>query len=145
MNQMLRTHSAEHESLEARLGLRLAARLNAGIADLPHDIGTRLRFARERALEHARLARRPEAVLAPMGLSGNSTLVLGGGPAWRWRLASILPVALLVAGLLTIQMQSDDELIFAAAEVDAALLADDLPPSAYADAGFAEFLRAPHD
>ena len=145
MNQFFRTHSAERESLEARVGLQLAARLSAGAADLPHDISTRLRFARERALEQARLARQPAAALAPVGLSGGSTLILGGGPAWRWRLASMLPVALLVAGLVTIQMQSDDELVSAAAEVDAALLADDLPPSAYADAGFAEFLRAPHD
>jgi hypothetical protein len=145
MNQFFRTHTTERETLEARVGLRLAARLNTGTAELPHDISTRLRFARERALEHARLARQPAAALAPVGLGGTSTLVLGGGPAWRWRLASMLPVALLLAGLVTIQMQSDDELVFAAAEVDAALLADDLPPSAYADAGFAEFLRAPHD
>ena len=31
----------------------------------------------------------------------------------------------------------------AAAEVDAALLADDLPPEAYTDPGFGEFLKAP--
>ena len=29
------------------------------------------------------------------------------------------------------------------AEIDAALLADDLPPKAYSDAGFAEFLKTP--
>jgi Protein of unknown function (DUF3619) len=31
--------------------------------------------------------------------------------------------------------------IEAAAEVDAAILADDLPPEAYRDPGFAEFLK----
>jgi len=30
------------------------------------------------------------------------------------------------------------------AEVDAALLADDLPPAAYADAGFVQFLKSDH-
>lgn len=145
MNQLFRTHTTERETLEARVGLRLAARLNASTANLPHDISTRLRFARERALEQARLVRQPQTVLAPVGVNGGSTLVLGGGPSWRWRLASMLPVALLVAGLVMIQMQSDDDLAFAAAEIDAALLADDLPPAAYADAGFAEFLRAAND
>jgi hypothetical protein len=33
--------------------------------------------------------------------------------------------------------------IQAAAEVDAVLLADDLPPEAYADPGFGEFLKLP--
>lgn len=145
MNQLFRTHNAELEALEAQVGLRLAARLSAGTDALPHDISARLRFARERALEQARLVRQPQTALAPVGLSGGSALVLGGGPSWRWRVASMLPAALLVAGLVVIQMQSDDDLAFAAAEIDAALLADDLPPAAYADAGFAEFLRATND
>ena len=34
--------------------------------------------------------------------------------------------------------------VVAAAEIDAALLTDDLPPDAYSDPGFAEFLRSPH-
>jgi hypothetical protein len=33
--------------------------------------------------------------------------------------------------------------IEAAAEVDAALLADDLPPTAYTDPAFAEFIKQP--
>jgi len=146
MNQLVRsTLSNERETLEARAGLRLAAHLNAGTAALPHDVGERLRFARERALERARLARQPQAQTAPMVvLTGRSTLALGGSPTWQWRLASLLPAVALVAGLVTIQMQTDDDMVFAAAEVDSALLTDDLPPSAYADDGFAEFLRSPH-
>jgi hypothetical protein len=35
--------------------------------------------------------------------------------------------------------------IDAAAEIDAALLSDSLPPSAYSDPGFAEFLNTPRD
>ena len=146
MNQLVRsTLPIERETLEARAGLRLAAYLNTGTAALPHDVGERLRFARERALERARLARQPQALTAPMvSMAGRSTLARGGGPSWQWRLASLLPVAALFAGLVTIQMQTDDDMAFAAAEVDSALLTDDLPPSAYADDGFAEFLRSPH-
>jgi hypothetical protein len=32
-----------------------------------------------------------------------------------------------------------------AAEIDSALLADDLPPKAYSDAGFVEFLKTPRE
>jgi hypothetical protein len=135
----------ERETLESRAGLRLAACLNAGAAALPHDVDERLRFAREQALARARLARRPQAQAALVTvITGRSTLALGGGPSWQWRLASLLPAVALVIGLVTIQMQTDKDTLFAAAEVDSALLTDDLPPSAYADTGFAEFLRSPH-
>jgi len=70
-------------------------------------------------------------------------LAWGGEPGWGWRLATLAPLIALVAGLVLIQIQHDDDQISAAAEVDAALLADDLPPAAYTDAGFAEFLRLP--
>jgi hypothetical protein len=60
---------------------------------------------------------------------------------WGWRLASALPVLALVAGLWGIQAYFRAEKVQAATEVDMALLTDDLPPAAYADPGFAEFLR----
>jgi hypothetical protein len=44
-------------------------------------------------------------------------------------------------GFVAIQDTLMEHQIQAAAEVDAALLSDDLPPQAYADPGFAEFLR----
>jgi hypothetical protein len=60
---------------------------------------------------------------------------------WWLRLASALPLFALVAGLLLIQESNTRAQIRAAAEIDAALLADDLPPSAYSDPGFGEFLK----
>ena len=60
----------------------------------------------------------------------------------RWlRLASVMPLVLLVLGLVTIQHLHDQADIQAAAEVDAALLSDDLPPEAYGDPGFAVYLK----
>ena len=52
------------------------------------------------------------------------------------------PIAL-VAGLATIKTFVDDDRANQLAEVDAALLADYLPPSAYADPGFLQFLKLP--
>jgi hypothetical protein len=51
-------------------------------------------------------------------------------------------LVVLVAGLVGIDHWTMQEQIHTAADIDAALLADDLPPEAYADPGFAEFLRS---
>jgi hypothetical protein len=54
-----------------------------------------------------------------------------------------MPVVALTLGLICIDRFSLTQRIEAAAEVDAALLSGDLPPAAYADPGFAEFLKSP--
>ena len=55
----------------------------------------------------------------------------------------MLPLLALVGGLVLIQHSQTRAQIRTAAEVDAALLADDLPPAAYGDDGFVEFLKTP--
>ncbi|HSV70231.1 MAG TPA: DUF3619 family protein [Methylibium sp.] len=132
------SHRKDPATAEARYALRVAARLNEGSADLPGDITERLRFAREQALGKARAVQR-EAATGATGSGG--ALSLRGG--WWPRLAAALPVLALAAGLVFVQLDQQDEQLRTAVEIDAALLADDLPPSAYTDAGFAEFLKAP--
>ena len=126
------------------MALRIAAHLNRGTESLPHDISERLRFGRERALALALQQRRAaNAVVAVhvVGLSGR-VAAMGGPPSVWLRLASALPLVVLVAGLVLIQHHHDFEQINAAAEIDSALLADELPPAAYGDPGFSEFLRS---
>ncbi len=53
----------------------------------------------------------------------------------------LLPLIALVAGIYFIQHIHTQSQVSAAAEVDVELLADDLPPDAYSDAGFLEFLK----
>jgi hypothetical protein len=83
---------------------------------------------------------------AIVGISPSGVALMGGHPAdWWGRLASVVPILLLLAGLILIDQWHDRVQIAAAADVDAALLSDDLPPSAYTDQGFAEFLRSPQE
>jgi hypothetical protein len=57
------------------------------------------------------------------------------------RLAAFAPLVALVLGLVFISMILDDNQANELAEIDAAILTDDLPPSAYADVGFTEFVK----
>jgi len=135
--------SAPHpEALEARVALRIAGALTRHADTLPHDITERLRVARVRAVDRARELRKLSTAPAHQ-VQGGGTLAMSGPPSWWLRLASIAPLALLLIGLLFIQRSYVDQQIRAAAEIDAAILTDDLPPQAYSDPGFAEFLRSP--
>lgn len=137
---------ADRDALEARFGLRVASRLSD--AELPADVTERLRFAREQALTR----RKPEPRLATptVGMTASAAAILAAPPRGRpdsgwWPLAWAVPAIVLGLGLFFIHEWHADRQVRLTAEIDSALLADDLPPSAYADPGFAEFLRNPKE
>lgn len=134
-------------ALEARLGLRIASLLNDAPGNSDHDIAERLRISREQALARARASRLATAPSAPvLAVSTQGTALLGGHAGDGWgRIASVLPLLMLLVALVAIDAWQDGVQIGAAADVDAALLTDDLPPEAYTDPGFAEYLRAPQE
>ena len=133
--------TAHPDVLEARLARRIAARLSERADVLPHDISERLRVARQQAVERARQLRKLSAAPAFHAQSGSA--VMSGPPSWWLRVASVAPLALLLVGLFVIQRTYLEQQISAAAEIDEAILTDDLPPQAYTDPGFAEFLKSP--
>ena len=128
--------------LEARVGRRITARLTQRADELPNDISERLRVARQQAVDRARQLRKLSAAPAWQA-QGNGSAVMAGPPSWWLRLASVVPLALLLAGLFVIQRTYLEQQIGAAVEIDEAILTDDLPPQAYTDPGFAEFLKSP--
>ena len=123
---------------EDQFGQRLAARLSAGNRELPHDISERLRVARAQAVAARKQA--PQLRTEPVVVQSGHTLTMGGG--WWTRIGSVVPLIALVAGLITISVMQDDDRASELAEVDSALLTGDLPPAAYTDPGFAQFLKA---
>ena len=136
---MTNTQPTHSQQLQDRFGRQVAARLAAGAAELPYDVTERLRAARMQALARRKLVSMQGApVLAAAG-----GLTLGDDAmGWWGRIGSALPLVALVAGLVLIHTIEDDRRASEVAEVDAALLTDDLPPSAYADPGFAQFLKS---
>lgn len=132
-------------SLQDQLGLHIAARLSAETLDLPHDITERLRAARTRAVA-ARLTSHSRLQVSQAVVNQNGTALLHFGDEglnlWS-RLASFFPLIALVAGLALISTLLDDDRANELAEIDSVLLTDDLPPAAYADPGFLQFLKTP--
>lgn len=128
--------------LQDRFGLITASYLSAGTAELPRDISERLRAARVQAVSQRKIAKTQTAgAVVHSGGSAALTWRSGEGLNWWGRIGSVLPLIALVAGLLAINSFQSDHWTQELAEVDAALLTDDLPPAAFADPGFVQFLK----
>ncbi|MDB5876719.1 MAG: hypothetical protein JWQ41_133 [Variovorax sp.] len=135
MNTSLSPANAGLSAQEAQFGRLVAARLSAGSENISHDVGERLRVARMQAVARRR---QPADVRAAV-VASNGVATLGG--VWWTRLGAIVPLVALVAGLITVSVMQEENRTSELAEVDSALLTDDLPPAAYTDPGFAQFLK----
>jgi hypothetical protein len=131
--------AAAREAMEARFARSVAVCLSERAEQVSPDVAERLRFAREKALE---VARRGHA--ETVGVTASGAAIAGFSQSrWWLRFASVLPLVALVGGLALIQNLQTRTQISVAAEIDEALLGDDLPINAYRDPGFTEFLKSP--
>ena len=123
------------------MGAQFAQLLTQASGELPHDLSERLRVARQQALA----VREPEPAPRQQALAQGSSLALTGPESeglGLWSvLGSALPLVALLVGLTTVQWLDRQEIVSELAEIDTALLVDDLPPAAYSDPGFVQFLR----
>lgn len=131
---------ALHEAAQTRFGYAVAARLSLGSEQLPPGTMAALDQARMRAL-----ARQQRRAGARVWLGGAATAVIAGGPgdraSWRARLAAALALPALWFGLYALQHYQQERFVHRIADIDTALLLDDLPPQAYTDPGFRHYLR----
>jgi len=120
-------------------GVRIAARLDDSTRLLPVHVAERLRLARVQAVKQGRLLRRQETPV----------FVTSSGSRWGkkdhfgfWgRASSVLPLIALLIGLVFIGILQEQQRAHEIAEVDTELLTGDLPPVAYTDPGFAQYLK----
>jgi hypothetical protein len=125
-------------------GLRVTARLSNTVEDLPHDISERLRAARVQAVDkHKWVLTQAATEIFVHDHSG--TLTAGHGhPHANWwnRLGAAGLLLTLILGLFSINVIQDELGARELADIDAAILIDELPPAAYVDPGFAQFLKS---
>lgn len=137
--------NAPFEQAADRFARRVTARLSDGNDDLPYDISERLRAAREQALSKRKIeATVVQLRKAPTVVRNGNTAALGGngdGTRWWHALVSAVPLMALLVGLVVVNISQDEYGSNELTEVDTALLTDDLPPAAYADPGFVQYLK----
>jgi len=115
--------------------------LNERLDDLPASTTDRLAQARKLAM-----ARKKAHVAAPLTVrqarfaTAGDGGVLSQGFGGLGRMGVALPLLLLVGGLTGIYHFEEQQRIADLAEMDAAVLSDELPPTAYLDHGFNAYL-----
>ena len=136
------TSPKKADILQDRFGVKTAAYLSAASSSLPYDISERLRAARAQAVSKRKIAK-TQAAGGVVSSGGSAALTWGSdeGLGWWGRIGSVIPLIALVVGLLAINSIQNDNRAQELAEVDSALLTDELPPAAFADPGFVQFLK----
>ncbi|MDC8756047.1 DUF3619 family protein [Janthinobacterium fluminis] len=112
--------------------------LNEKLDDLPASTSERLAAAR--ALAMARKKAHAPVRVAHSVAAGNVGHLLSQPFAWLGRMSLVLPLLLMGAGLVGIYQFEQDQHIAELAELDAAVLSDELPLTAYLDHGFNAYL-----
>ncbi|AST27626.1 DUF3619 family protein [Ralstonia pseudosolanacearum] len=139
------------ELRERRFAYAVHTALNESAGQLPPDVRDRLAAARRTALAHKK-AEAPQTVRSPAlalpGVGSMSLDVDGDAPPVARKVLSLLrrlgllwPAIALVAGLAGIYQWQQQQRVDELAEVDTAMMLDDLPLAAYADQGFHQYLK----
>lgn len=131
---------------ELDLAYKLRHALDQSASDLPTKTAERLASARNIALsrkkqESAVHVAAPQAAFAGRSAGSSSPKLF----AWISRAGLVIPLAALVFGLMGIYQFEQRQQIIESAAIDAEVLTDDLPLSAYLDNGFGAFLAKGED
>lgn len=135
---MTNTNKQNLEPVEQEFAKRVTRLLNAQSENLSGDVQLRLRDARALAVSRAK----PEPIFVAQlqttqrGYRNSSW----NKPIWSFT-GWLLPVTVVVLGLIAITEWQEDLRINDIANVDIALLTDDVPPDAFVDNGFMAFLK----
>ena len=114
--------------------------LNENLADLPPSTTERLACARKAALSLKKIEAPKRSVAARPEFAGIPGIYFNERFSLLARLVTAVPVIVLVTGLTAIYQFEKHERISNLAEIDALVLSDELPLSAYVDHGFKAYL-----
>lgn len=118
---------------EERFAYRIRQALNRTVQDISPATDRRLEAAR-----HLALSRQKQAMPALALAGGHGSIHFGSAAPYLKQILAVL--ALLLGMYISFYWQSH-QYISELEEVDSALLADDLPPEAFLDQGFSEWLN----
>ncbi|BEI35691.1 MULTISPECIES: DUF3619 family protein [unclassified Polynucleobacter] len=135
---MMNKNKQNLDPVEQEFGKRVTRLLSAQSENLSSDIQSRLQDARATALSRAK----PEPVfVAQLQTTHRSFRTSSWNkPIWSFT-GWLVPITVVVLGLIAITEWQEDLRINDIANVDIALLTDDVPPDAFVDNGFMAFLK----
>ncbi|BBE09278.1 Uncharacterized protein MCB1EB_1117 [Mycoavidus cysteinexigens] len=138
--------SSALDTKEVECAHKICALLDTSVAQLPETTLAKLAQARRSALA----AQKPEKVRQPAyemafasGLSRSSANAASHGRRLFNKFGLIWPLLALLAGLSAITYWADQQRAAEIADIDAAILSDELPLNAYLDHGFRNYLSDP--
>lgn len=133
---------------ELNTAYRLRHALDQRSHELPDNVRERLASARKVALSRKKVAVEAPAFSLQVATAGRAVPSLPREEhrfVWLGRVSAVLPLAALVFGLTGIYQYEQHQQVLELAAIDAEVLTDDLPLSAYLDHGFDTFVTKGQD
>lgn len=125
---------------ELNFAYKVRHALNETTENLPASTAERLASARKMALSRKKKESGLRVFASQRMLAGSASGFFGTPSSWLQRMGLVLPLVVVAVGLAGIYQYEQQRRINETAEIDAAVLADELPLSAYVDHGFNAFL-----
>jgi len=130
---------------ELEFAYKVRRALDERVANLPNHTTRRLENARKLAIKRKKVHATQTVLVHAGGLAGLGSFDFSGAfksPfSWLKRAGMALPLLILVIGALSIYQVENQRRIHALADIDAAVLTDELPLNAYLDHGFDSYIN----
>jgi hypothetical protein len=125
---------------ELNFAYKVRHALNESADNLPASTIERLSSARKIALSRKKPESRLRAFVPRFAFAGETGRLFDAPSAWLGRMGLAIPIVVVALGLASIYHYEQQRRINDLADIDAAVLSDDLPLSAYLDHGFNGYL-----
>ncbi|NEX61826.1 DUF3619 family protein [Noviherbaspirillum galbum] len=125
---------------ELNFAYKVRHALNESAENLPTATVDRLAAARKAALSRRKKESPLRALIPQRALAGEAGSFLEAPLTWLSKMGLALPLVVVALGIAGIYQFEQQRRINDLAEIDTAVLSDDLPLSAYVDHGFNAFL-----
>jgi hypothetical protein len=125
---------------ELNFAYKVSRALDENLEHLPPSTLNSLANARKNALLAQKKSSPLHQVVMNNAAAGHFQQLFRDPFAWISRVSFILPAVIVIAGLIGIYQFEQQERISEIAEIDALVLADELPLNAYVDKGFGAYL-----
>ena len=126
---------------EINFGYKVRHALNEQLDNLPTSTTDRLASARKMALSRKKSESPLRMLVRQRAFAGEAGTISNERFSWTMRFALAIPLIVLVCGLIGIIQYEKQVRIDETADIDAAMLSDEVPLTAYADTGFNAYLE----